>query len=77
MASSNNTDNKTSVLISMYESAINLSNHEGDLVWSRFNAFMLANSIFIAFVSNTLITNLKYHLYIIYLSLIGLVICLL
>ncbi len=35
------------IVLEMYQTAHNLSNHEGDLIWSRFNAFIVVHTIFL------------------------------
>lgn len=38
------------ILMDMFQSANSLSNHEGDLIWSRFNAFILVHTIFLGII---------------------------
>lgn len=44
-------------LISLYESAISQSNHEGDLIWQKFNAFIVTHGIFFALLGGIITTN--------------------
>lgn len=66
--------NGLSVLISMYESAISQSNHEGDLIWQKFNGFIVAHSILLA-ITGQIITSDKLinaHTYLFLISITGL-----
>lgn len=56
----------------LYSSAINLMNHEGDLVWSRFNVFILANTILFILIGELLKTNNK-QMSILVVSFVGLI----
>lgn len=60
-------------LISLYDSAISQSNHEGDLIWQKFNGFIVTHAIFFALISGIITTeNLNYqNIYLIILSVAG------
>lgn len=52
-----NKNQKLSNLTLLFQSAITLSNHEGDLIWSRFSAFIVANTIIFTLIGVILETS--------------------
>lgn len=75
MANNKIPDNEISALVSLYETAIAQSNHEGDLIWQKFNGFIVTHSIFF-FIIGQIITSDKLvnqHYYLFVLSIAGLI----
>lgn len=63
--------NKYQKLSLLYESAISLKSHEGSLIWSRFSAFMIVNTLVFAMIGLLLENNKT--IYIPIISIIGLI----
>lgn len=61
---------KKSDLNLLYRSAINLMNHEGDLIWSRFNVFILANTVLFLLLGELIRIDNK-HISILVVSVVG------
>lgn len=65
-------NNGISDLHLLYQSAINLSNHEGDLIWSRFSAFIVIHTIFFALIGFLLeSTSKNRELFVLTISVAG------
>ena len=58
-----------------YQVAINMWSFEGEVNWSRSNVMLVANSIIIAVLSLALINQRPLPVLILYLSILGLVLC--
>jgi hypothetical protein len=66
-------DEKISVLLKLYESAMTQSNHEGDLIWQKFSAFIVTHGIFFALIGGIITSKTldDPSIYIFILSLVG------
>ena len=64
---------ETQTLISLYESAMTQSNHEGDLIWQRFSGFIVTHGIFFALIGGIITSNTLNNpqIYIGILSVVG------
>lgn len=71
--------NKNDYLLSLYQSAINQSNHEGDLIWQKFNAFIVTHGILFALMGGVITTNgdLNKNILVLSISAVGFLLCLL
>ena len=54
-----NESNYLEELVSMFHSVIALKTHEGDLVWSRFNSFVVTHTIFFIIIGQILVVHPK------------------
>lgn len=64
---------ETSVLISLYESAMIQSHHEGDLIWSKFSGFIVTNTIFFGIIGQIITSKTlnNPNQYVVVLSSVG------
>jgi len=73
---SNNQDNKKNAQIG-YQVATTLWTYEGQLVWSKFNAMLVANSIILAVIGLAISSQDKLLIFLMGMSIAGLIFCVL